>query len=339
MKKMRKLIPAFAMLLVSAIMMSTASFAWFTMNDNVDATGMQIQAKSTGSLVIGDAPLLDGTKDTTVKLNSTATQLKPMTWLDADDENNITAGWYHPAKNFVHSITGKADALEPLQNPNAGNGGYYFDQEIYIASAGDAMTNKTLEITMTSPQHDAKDIAYNAYSAAIYVYTKEDGGNLWKDNQYPAANAEPTEIVSVKGGTIKLTGSYTIPSIVGMTDPENNTVGLKIVIRVFVDGNMKTGEKTQLTKEGFIAPTGAALTFSKAAGIVYYEKAADTDTYTVLNLNNIAEGTSMASYYVKGTVNDGEPQETYYINSANVPLAAATLSFNFRSVDAPAQGQ
>lgn len=53
MKKMRKLIPALAMLLVSAVMMSTASFAWFSMNTEASATGMQIKASSTGGLAIG----------------------------------------------------------------------------------------------------------------------------------------------------------------------------------------------------------------------------------------------------------------------------------------------
>lgn len=46
MKKMRKLLPALAMLLISAVMMSTASFAWFAMNTNVTATGMNVSAKS-----------------------------------------------------------------------------------------------------------------------------------------------------------------------------------------------------------------------------------------------------------------------------------------------------
>ena len=46
MKKTRKLIPALAMLLISAVMMSTASFAWFSMNKQVTATGMQITAQS-----------------------------------------------------------------------------------------------------------------------------------------------------------------------------------------------------------------------------------------------------------------------------------------------------
>ena len=46
MKKMRRMIPALCMLLVSAIMLSTASYAWFTMNEAVTATGMQVTAKA-----------------------------------------------------------------------------------------------------------------------------------------------------------------------------------------------------------------------------------------------------------------------------------------------------
>ena len=44
MKLTRKLIPAFVMLLVSAVLMSTASFAWFSMNETVEATGMKVTA-------------------------------------------------------------------------------------------------------------------------------------------------------------------------------------------------------------------------------------------------------------------------------------------------------
>ena len=46
MKLTRKLIPAMIMLLVSAVLMSTASFAWFSMNEVVEATGMEVTASS-----------------------------------------------------------------------------------------------------------------------------------------------------------------------------------------------------------------------------------------------------------------------------------------------------
>ena len=46
MKKFKKLIPAFCLLLVSAVLMGTSTFAWFSMNKNVTATGMSVTAKS-----------------------------------------------------------------------------------------------------------------------------------------------------------------------------------------------------------------------------------------------------------------------------------------------------
>jgi len=44
MKNMKKLIPAFAMLLVAAVLMGTSTFAWFSMNTQVTAEQMQIKA-------------------------------------------------------------------------------------------------------------------------------------------------------------------------------------------------------------------------------------------------------------------------------------------------------
>lgn len=65
-KNARKLIPAVAMLLVSATMLSTASFAWFSMNSQVEATGMQVQVNAPGSIVIsGDNTNWDSTYEFT----------------------------------------------------------------------------------------------------------------------------------------------------------------------------------------------------------------------------------------------------------------------------------
>ncbi len=49
---MKKIIPALALLLISAVVMSTASFAWFSMNTSVTASGMSVKAQSTGGLAI-----------------------------------------------------------------------------------------------------------------------------------------------------------------------------------------------------------------------------------------------------------------------------------------------
>ena len=92
MKMTRKLIPAIAMLLVSAVMMSTASFAWFTMNSTVDATGMQVTAVAPASLWISqntDTPEWK-TEITLTNENTPDGQFKPATPNAQDTANAWT---------------------------------------------------------------------------------------------------------------------------------------------------------------------------------------------------------------------------------------------------------
>lgn len=61
MKKFRKLVPAFAMLLVSATVLASTTFAWFSMNNKVTATGMEVTAKAnTQYLIVGQTVDGDG---------------------------------------------------------------------------------------------------------------------------------------------------------------------------------------------------------------------------------------------------------------------------------------
>lgn len=52
MKKFKKLIPAFCMLLVSAIMLGSSTFAWFSMNTKVSANNMQVNAKTNTTFLL-----------------------------------------------------------------------------------------------------------------------------------------------------------------------------------------------------------------------------------------------------------------------------------------------
>ena len=52
MKTTRKMIPAIAMLLISAVMLTTASYAWFTIGTQATATNMSVTATSASSLLI-----------------------------------------------------------------------------------------------------------------------------------------------------------------------------------------------------------------------------------------------------------------------------------------------
>ena len=52
MKATRKLIPAFAMLLIAAVMMSTATFAWFSTNSEVQVNDFKVTAKADTTFIV-----------------------------------------------------------------------------------------------------------------------------------------------------------------------------------------------------------------------------------------------------------------------------------------------
>lgn len=70
MKHTKKLIPALGMLLLSACMLVTSTFAWFSMNENVTANGMEVMAKGDQiflQIINKDDTFKSGTKQITAQ--------------------------------------------------------------------------------------------------------------------------------------------------------------------------------------------------------------------------------------------------------------------------------
>jgi hypothetical protein len=151
MKNTRKLIPALAMLLVSAVMMSTASFAWFSMNTQVTASGMQVKAQATGGLAI--APwALEATEPAAAAFTKDAT----MGWSNKNTNSTL----------FPTSFDGTNWIKGEAANPNshvgssgkyglvpAGGTGYYIASKWSLkslAEEGSINVNLTgIEVTIT----------------------------------------------------------------------------------------------------------------------------------------------------------------------------------------------
>lgn len=156
MKKARKLIPALAMLLISAVMMSTASFAWFSMNTSVKAEGMKVQATTSKNLVISANNTLGNSESDKVDFGSTTKELKPTSTSDfskffkADEKVDINSG----ALNTGATISEVGDA-------EADN--YYAVYTFYVRV--DGISTDTFEhlyvneITVTSADSDLNDIS------------------------------------------------------------------------------------------------------------------------------------------------------------------------------------
>ena len=93
----KQLVAAIAMVIVSAIALSSSTYAWFASNNRVMATGMVVQATAEGGIEIAyvedSAP---GSYSTLVSAGMSSAQVLYPTSTVATAENDvITSDWYH----------------------------------------------------------------------------------------------------------------------------------------------------------------------------------------------------------------------------------------------------
>lgn len=122
MKKSLKLIPAIVMLLVSAILVSTTTFAWFSMNTQVTATGMQVTAKSQTTFLLiretsGVSGATDADKAASIQAISPASTSVLLTVLDGDADvypckpyNSSTDSGYTTVASTATNVSNYATA-------------------------------------------------------------------------------------------------------------------------------------------------------------------------------------------------------------------------------------
>lgn len=107
MKKFKAIVPALAMLLVSAVLLGTSTFAWFSMNDEVTVSGMQITAKSDQHyLIVGSTNDLTALQDKTTGNQMTVELKKP----DSTDPLSATV---KPVQPKAGAITNATTAAAP----------------------------------------------------------------------------------------------------------------------------------------------------------------------------------------------------------------------------------
>lgn len=336
MKKMRKLIPAFAMLLVSAIMMSTASFAWFTMNQEVTATGMQVQAQASGSMIIDTNPLTALSNKITIDYAAQGSKkLSPVTYL-SDATTAAQIGWAQPADdNLVDPITGAPTT--DFTNINFTKDTHYVENVVYVGLAG---ASETWNIKATLESTNQISIA-GAYAVAFYVdIVGEDGAKVTVP-----ANETPDLILHVANGVdyavnngLLFAAPTVIPSVVGVDGTNVKAVGIQITMRVFVDGNLKNGTQYTPTEESYTSAKGTAYnantTYYKVVSgegetAVYdFVTAADREAYTQAG---DAAGNIREDWFTMSMV-DGTPRDVYYVCNGNVPAVPTGLNVSFELV-------
>lgn len=137
MKKFSKLIPAFCMLLISAMLMGTSTFAWFSMNKTATVNGLAVKANAesiyllisntAASTTAADIQAENGGKGyTTVSENVTNAELKPAALVTNATKEGVKAtsisdyssanSWYTAEAVDASASTVKQDSEKKLDN-------------------------------------------------------------------------------------------------------------------------------------------------------------------------------------------------------------------------------
>lgn len=217
----KKLIPAVAMLTTSAVMLSTATYAWFTLSKTAEVTGIKLTATTPQTIEVSlgngtggtvEAPTNE-TKDNDLWMNSVATgsvydtfgKLIPASSVDGNTlyytTNAIALGKDVQFDNENSPFKSAMDKLVTAvaSNKSAVNGdlsasdddGYYLDIPVWFRTTSTDAVTLGLEVEIkNSSDDDTKSVLYKAARVAILPETKsaqkvfsETGAKYYKDGK------------------------------------------------------------------------------------------------------------------------------------------------------------
>lgn len=265
---MRKLIFPILMLLVSTVLLSTASFAWFSMSTRVSAVNMNVKATTDSSMVISastnftagsvevsksgiNVVLRPATRYVSTMLDDT-TEHDPLT----EPETGLA---YVSNTTSISTLTGLAlegrtlyyagvdDTLEALPD---GTAGLYYDFVFYLAAEGSgSIAHGSLVMTIPAlnlSEFDPTEKILNAVAVLPLVNDTIAGDPVYlKDgcsNYELVANLATTP---VPGGA-----------------PGEVPGAVKVTLRTYLDGALKDTETTTYVKNVDIVDLTRSVSFN-----------------------------------------------------------------------------
>lgn len=222
MKKFKKVVPALCALLVSAVMLGSSTYAWFSMNTRVTAQGMQVTAQSNSTyLVVSSTDTLATETNVNVTkkaggINNLATNVYPCAKADKDiTGTDVKAGeWYYASSKSQSDAGTMGDGKLGTSTMN-------------VTRIG---TDLTTDYKVTYTFY----IGVSAESAAKTANIKIDAADTvldsseWLDKGLCA-------IVTIEGKTpVTITKDVTEGTVNGV---ELTTNAKSVTVEVYIDGN------------------------------------------------------------------------------------------------------
>lgn len=268
MKLSRKLIPAFAMLLVSAIMLTTASYAWFSINNKVTAKGMTVKTTAADSVLIAESALSTTAQEDANKFTTDLTvegltgTLSPVSTIDGEnfffiDGKNVDAAGN--AKTDSYSAYA-LEAFKTAYSNTAADAAGYVDY-VFQVKATNASGETPKDLVVTAIDLTGAEAGLPAFRVAVFAQKfdsafTETAGELVTILK-PAAGAyfddgKAVNSINTIGNVTKLGTAATLGSVAA-----HSTATYKVVVRLWLEG-----EDKKCTNDTFANLTGGSFTMN-----------------------------------------------------------------------------
>ena len=189
MKKTLKLIPAIVMLLVSAILVSTSTYAWFSMNNRVTVSGMKVETRVSSNLFVR-VSAYNGHSENAADYSSEASTvlsglLQPISSADGihffyvNAADSVSGNGSVKSGAVYHEYVGSsAQAAFNTASGTDGSAVPYVDYVIELKAVNTSNGPQTLRLTALNLTYEGKSLPAkdeNAYRVAVFMEKYNSG--------------------------------------------------------------------------------------------------------------------------------------------------------------------
>lgn len=147
MKKMKKLFPALCLLLVSATLLGTSTYAWFSMNTKVTASNMEIKATASKNLLITKTSAAATDYSASVDMSISKTTLVPVSTIGGD----VSAPLFYKVQTVGTQMTQDSAARgSDTTYTTATANNDYVKTTVWLKCVGDNTSNLKVKINTTT---------------------------------------------------------------------------------------------------------------------------------------------------------------------------------------------
>lgn len=224
-----KLLSVVAMLVISAVALTSASYAWFTMNSSVSANGLALTAASPAIVEIS----LDSTTfvTTPVTLPATSLSMRPTSTTTA-----LNNGFFEVTSNTALVAASATGAFKPIPNTSGASYQYYYDVPLYFRTKGTYPINLTLG-TLTVGGTDLNKAVRVAFLAPDgTAYSKGSTALIYASTATQYNGAATADTIAAVTPLIAGANNTIITVPVNATNANAYGATASIKVRIFLEG-------------------------------------------------------------------------------------------------------